>query len=281
MISNVDKLLLTSAQQAEIQRMKEQYIAAEKAGDVAGMNAAHRRAEEIRASAGYSGGEAGDEYVLLKTAQNPGYDAYEKLMQNYLGSSMNAISAGFAERMASLEEQKEEISDREEQDQAAARSAAWNVHRLAEDGLLTRGLSNTGLADVITATALNQASANAYQALLDRRSALRENETAKAEAYADAMNAAAEVQTEFSSMLGDAYSSFYENEADRAFELLLQGVEKATAADQAEKNHAYQLALQNLKNQNSLEQAEKDYYYQLALQKLKRQWELDDQRRGF
>lgn len=281
MISNVDKLLLTSAQQAEIQRMKDQYIAAEKAGDVAGMNAAHQRAEEIRASAGYSGGEAGDEYLLLKTAQTPGYDAYEKLVQNYLGSSMNAISAGFAKQLASLEKEREEVLAEENEDQAAARSAAWNVHRLAEDGLLTRGLSNTGLADVITATALNQASANAYQALLDRRSALRGNESAKAEAYADAMNAAAEVQREFGSMLGDAYSDFYENESDRALKLLLQGLESSAEAEQAEKNYQYQLGLQSLKNQGASKEAEQDYYYQLALQKLKRQWELDDQRRGF
>ena len=281
MISNVDKLLLTSAQQAEIQRMKEKYLAAEKAGDVAGMNAAHQRAEEIRASAGYSGGEGGDEYILLKTAQNPGYDAYEKLVQNYLGSSMNAISAGFAKQLASLEKEREEILAEEEQDQAAARSAAWNARRMAADGLLTRGLSNSGIADAITASALNQASANAYQALLDRRSALRGNESAKAEAYADAMNAAAEVQRDFSSMLGDAYSSFYENDADRAFKLLLQGLETAADADQAEKNYQYQLGLQSQKNQGAAQQAEQEYYYQLALQKLKREWELDDQKRGF
>lgn len=280
MISNVDKLLLTSAQQAEIEQMKQRYIAAEKAGDVEAMNAAHQRAEEIRATAGYSGGEGGDQYILLQSAQGSGYDAYEKLMQNYLGSSMNAISAGYAERMAALEEQEEEITAREEQDQTAARSAVWNVQRLAGDGLLTRGLSNTGLADVITATALNQASANAYQALLDRRSALQENETAKAEAYADAVNAAAEVQTEFSGMLGDAYASFYENDADREWTALLQSLENQFESQQTEQELSQQLTLQNLKNQATAEQAEKDYFYQLALQKLKRQWELEDQEKG-
>lgn len=271
MISNVDKLLLTSAQQAEILRMKERYLAAEKAGDLAGMEAAHQRAEEIRASAGYSGGEGGDQYLLLQSdAPKPsGYQGYEELMKNYLGSSMNAISAGYQQRAAELEREREEIAAREDEDQAAARSAAWSVQRLAQDGLLNRGLSSSGIADAITASALNQASANAYQALLDRRAALRENDTAKAENYAGAMEAAAQVQSDFAEMLGDAYGDFYQFEADAELKLLLEKLKGQLALQEGEADFSHQLALQKAKEQSALAQAEKEYYYQLALQKLK------------
>ncbi len=260
MISNVDKLLLDSAQQAEIERMKRAYLEYQAAGDTAGMKAAHQRAESIRATAGYSGGEGGDEYRLIKTAGAPaGYNAYESLIDKYAGSGINAIAAGYADQLKQLEQQRNEIQAQAEQNQAGARSAAWNQQRLAADGLLTRGVANTGLADVITATALNQASANAYQALLDRQEDLEENDAARTTARADALEDAAGLQAEIGQLLGDAYSSFYENDADRSQQLLLQ----------------------QMKQDASLDQKAKDYYYELALQQLKRKWELEDQARGF
>lgn len=259
MISNVDKLLLNTDQQTEIRRMKEAWQRYADAGDTAGMKAAHRRAEEIRASAGYSGGEDGSEYRLLKTAGGPaGYGGYEELVQRYAGSGMGAIASGYEAQLAQLDQKRQEILRQEEADQTAARSAAWNRQRLAADGLLTRGVAHSGLADVITATALNQASANAYQALLDRRSALAENDTARAEAEADARKEAADLQAELGELLGDAYGSFYQKDAERAQELLLQ----------------------NLKTEAARSKAEQDYFYELALQKLKRQWELEDRRKG-
>ncbi len=260
MVSNVDKLLLTSAQQAELERLTRAYQDYQTKGDAAGMNAAHRRAEEIRAAAGYSGGEDGAEYRLLKSAENPkGYSRYEALVEKFAGSGMNAIAAGYADRLEQLDLQEKEINAQSDQNQTAARSAAWNQHRLAADGLLTRGISKTGLADIITATALNQAAANAYQALLDRQEDLEENDAARATAHADALEEAAEFQSEIGKMLGSAYSDFFSDDADRNQQILLQ----------------------KLKQEAALEERAKDYYYDLALQKLKRQWELQDQARGF
>ncbi len=262
MISTVDQLLLNGDQQTAMKRVKQAWQSYQQQGDVAGMQAAHQQAEAIRAAAGYSGGETGSEYRLLETANAPaGYGAYEKLVQNYAGGGMNAIATGYAAQLAELERQRNEILAREEQDQSAARSAVWNTQRLAADGLLTRGLSNTGIADVITATALNQASANAYQALLNRRAALDENTVAKAEAEAAARSDAAALQVELGTLLGDAYASFYEQEADLA----------ESAADRA---LTYQL--RQMKDQADLNEAEQDYYYQLALAQLKRQWEVED-----
>lgn len=252
MISNVDQLLLTNSQQAEVEQLKQNYSAAAAIGDTAGMQEAHRRAEEIRATAGYSGGASGDRYQLLKTAGTPaGYNAYEKLIENSITGGMNAIAAGYRDQLNQLDAQRAQLEAQAAQNQAGARSAVWNQQRLAADGLLTGKLSNTGLADVITATALNQASANAYQALLDAQNDLTENDLARSEAKADALSEAAGLQAEVGELLGDAYSSFYENDADRKNELLLQ---------QAELD-------------GDLAKMAKDYYYELALQQLKHQWE--------
>ncbi len=267
MISNVDKLLLSDDQQAALKRYKLAWNTAQQKGDTAGMQAAHEGAEAIRAKAGYSGGDSGDQYHLLETAGAPsGYNAYEKLVQNYVSGGMNAIAAGRDSQLAKLDEQRGEILAKADSDEAAARSAVWNTRRLAEDGLLTRGLSNSGIADVITALALNQASANAYQALLDRRAALAANDTARAEAQADARSEAAELQREIGSLLGDAYLGFYETQTDL----------NENAADRAQA-----IKLQQMKNQAALDQGEQDYYYQLALAQLKRQWEVEDNKRGW
>ena len=271
MISTVDKLLLNSDQQAELAEYTRAYNAAQAAGDQAGMASAHQRAEALRASVGYSGGDAGDRYMLLTNAQNSpdGYTGYQKLVNDIATGGMNAIAAGYQQQMAQLDQKRAELESQGAQNQAAARSAAWNTQRLAADGLLTRGLENTGIADVITATALNQAVANAYRALLDQQQDLQENDAARLDARADAMEDAAHLQSELGNLLADAYQSFYEKDADRMQEQLLR--QWSTNAD---------LALQDMKNQAAEKKQEKDYYYTLALQQLKRQWELEDQANG-
>lgn len=239
MISNVDKLLLSSLQQAEVERMRQQYNRAYQAGDKAAMNAAHRRAEEIRATAGYSGGENGESYQLLKVAGTPaGYNAYASILEDTVNTGMNAIAGGLESQLESLDQQRKQIRAENERNMAGARSAAWNQQRLAEDGLLTRGYANTGIADVVTATALNQAAANAYQALLDAQNDLAENDLARSEAEAEARSQAADLQSELGQLLGDAYLKLYDSETE-------------LSAD--------------------LKKMAQDYYYQLALQKLKLQ----------
>lgn len=57
-----DKLLLTAEQQAGISQAKVDWQKAYEAGDQAGMDAAHQRAEGFRSQAGYSGGANGGAY---------------------------------------------------------------------------------------------------------------------------------------------------------------------------------------------------------------------------
>lgn len=67
-LSEQDKLLDADSQK-QIQAYKDQWAAANAAGDKAGMDAAHKAAEAIRNAAGYSGGETGNGVVLLDQAQ--------------------------------------------------------------------------------------------------------------------------------------------------------------------------------------------------------------------
>lgn len=259
MISTVDKLLLTADQQAQLEQFTHAYNAASAAGDQEGMAAAHRGAEELRAAVGYSGGESGDRYELLKAANTPtGYSPYEDLIGTYANAEMNRIAAGYDESLKQLDAQREQIVAEGEKNQAAARSAVWNTQRLAQDGLLTRGFEHTGIADALTASALNQASANAYQALLDTGNDLSENTLARAEAHTDALAEAADLERYLGETLSEAYSKLYSDIADRKQEIKLQNM-KQTAAEKEQ---------------------EKDYYYTLALAQLKRQWELEDQAMG-
>ena len=64
-LSTTDKTKLNAEQQAQVAEYKKQYAAAKAAGDQAGMDAAHKGAEGVRASAGYSGGSTGSSYSKL------------------------------------------------------------------------------------------------------------------------------------------------------------------------------------------------------------------------
>lgn len=270
MISTVDKLLLTPDQQAQLEEYTRAFSAAKAAGNKQGMEAAHLGAEQIRASAGYSGGSKGDRFELLQSASGPkGFDGYQSLVNDYANSGMKAIAEGYAAQMAQLDQQRTAMEAQGAQNQAAARSAAWGVQRLAADGLLTHGLENTGIADAITATALNRAAANAYQALLDHQQDLNDNSAARVAARAEAAEKAAELQKELSVRMGDAYQAFYDRDADRVEKILLEQMENDAAT-----------ALQQMKINADQKKQDQDYYYTLALQQLKRQWELEDQANG-
>ncbi len=259
MLSNIDQFLLSAGEQEELKKATLDYQAAVASGDQAARHAAHTRAENIRARAGYSGGEDGSQYTLLKSAAAPeGYNAYQNLLQQFARGELNAIQKGTEQQLAALDQQRQITEKQGEQNQQAARSSAWNQQRLAQSGLLNRGLEHTGLADVITATALNQAAANAYRALLDRQEDLAENDAAKAGVQADAMEQVAELQRELGDQLGAGYLALQQDQAD--FE--------------------HQMGLQKFKTAANADSAAKDYYYTLALQQLKRQWELEDRARG-
>ncbi len=67
-LSKADQTYLTQAQQQEILALKEAWSQAKAAGDEAGKKAANRKAEAIRATAGYQGGSDGSGYTKVNTA---------------------------------------------------------------------------------------------------------------------------------------------------------------------------------------------------------------------
>lgn len=266
MISTVDKLLLTDDQQAQLKRLTDAYNASFAVGDHKGMAAAHDAAEELRAAAGYSGGHSGDRYQLIKAANAPkGYSPYEDLVGTYATGEMHAIASGYEDALAKLDTLREQLKAEGEKNRSAARSAVWDVQRLANDGLLTRGFENTGIADAITAAALNQASANAYQALLDTQNDLAENDLARAEAKADALGDAAELERYLGEQLSDAYSDFYDDQQA----VTLQKMKADAALKQIKAEQAGDLNLQKQKAKDALKKQEEDYLQQLALLRLK------------
>ena len=266
MISTVDKLLLTDDQQMKLKRLTDAYNASYAVGDQKGMAAAHSAAEELRAAAGYSGGQAGDRYQLIKAANAPkGYSPYEDLVGTYATGRMHTIAAGYEDALTELDALRAQIKAEGKKNQNAARSAVWDVQRLAEDGLLTRGFENTGIANAITAAALNQASANAYQALLDTQNDLAENDLARAAVRTDALGEAAALEKDISKQLGDAYGDFYDYEQ----QLDLQQMKSDAALQQLQAELRGELNLQKQKDKSDLAQQERDYLNQVALLRLK------------
>ena len=91
-LSEQDKLL-NADQQKQIQAYKDQWAAANAAGDKDGMEAAHKAAEAIRNSAGYSGGADGSQVLMDGQPQRVGgqsaedvqkwVDDYHKANQSY------------------------------------------------------------------------------------------------------------------------------------------------------------------------------------------------------
>lgn len=77
-LSGADKRL-SAADQLKVKDAKTAWDQAEAAGDTAGMQAAHKRAETVRKRYGYSGGVAGDEYI------SPELTNQELSMLNTLG----------------------------------------------------------------------------------------------------------------------------------------------------------------------------------------------------
>lgn len=61
--SGADETLLTDADYAAVQKAKQDFAAAQAAGDQAGMEAAHAAAERVRAGYQYSGGADGSQYI--------------------------------------------------------------------------------------------------------------------------------------------------------------------------------------------------------------------------
>ena len=76
MATTYDKDILSAEDYTKLEDAQNEWKAAKKAGDKAGMTAAHNRAEAIRAAYGYSGGTDGGGYTAI-----PGYEGAEQIQK--------------------------------------------------------------------------------------------------------------------------------------------------------------------------------------------------------
>ena len=87
-LSEADRLL-TPEQQALILQYKADWETARQANNQAGMEQAHRLAEAVRQSAGYSGGSDGSSYTKLPTAGGKSADEVRKWVDDYVSMNYN------------------------------------------------------------------------------------------------------------------------------------------------------------------------------------------------
>lgn len=90
-LSAADNAMLNADQQQQIANLKAAWAQANAAGDQAGMTAAHKAAEEIRASAGYTAGSSGTGYsVLGATAGGMTADQMRQWLEDYQATNYQA-----------------------------------------------------------------------------------------------------------------------------------------------------------------------------------------------
>ena len=126
--NNADQQSLTAEQQKQIQALKDAWNTAYAAGDQAGMDKAHADAEAIRASAGYSGGSSGSEFVPLSN-QTGNSQTGAGQNTSVAVSTQSAAGSGGHE----LSQQDRTSLTEEQQQQIQVLKDAWNAAFSAND----------------------------------------------------------------------------------------------------------------------------------------------------
>lgn len=216
---------LSAADQAAIADLKRQWEEANRAGNQAGMDAAHLRAEEIRAGYGYSGGGDGTEYISVQKKQQPApvisqpvvndYSSYIRQMNEATRKkALSELRSAYEQNVAALDRAKETITPqyRDARNQAAGQAA----------------LAKRQFAEYAAAHGLN--SGTGGQAELSRSNALQSNLRALNEAESDAM---ADLELQRTQMKSQYSAAVQQAEADGDYELAQQLYQEMTRQDQA------------------------------------------------
>lgn len=266
-----DEMLKKSKKQSDvdnynmIQGFKNDYIAAEKAGDTEGMKRANQNAEAVRATYGYSGGDSGDKYVQLNPVgngnnsnsffgnaykdigrmQNEGYNAYSdainkqtKGMIESIGRNKNIVNENYNLAYEELNKSKEKTLEKLPED-------------MAKLGLYGSGTGETAYSKIQSGYAgeLKKLLADKNKALTDIDNQIRdlENQSATqiAQYYAEMLQKNPEL---YLSMLNNQYNEFVNNrsyergvfESDRAYdtEINMYSDQKARDEENAKLNRA-------------------------------------------
>lgn len=200
--------ILSEADRKKVSALKEQWQAANAAGDTAGMNAAHAGAEAIRAQYGYSGGAGGDEYhhigentrLYAGQSQNDSinnvYDAQLEAQKQALESAYNQKEAEYAAAAEKLPAQydaqrgalsaQHEIEKQNFNEQAAAsglNAGAGSQARLSQSNAYQQGMTALGKAQADAASNLQLERTKAKAAYQDAiQQAIKDNDAQRAQA---------------------------------------------------------------------------------------------------
>lgn len=216
----------------QIQKYKDDYAAAAAKGDKAGMDAAHKAAESLRAGWGYSGGEDGSDYIStggisganlgeqMANRYSQGYSDYEQKMNDAAEAQQKALQASIDSAVNNLESQKTTIGKNTEANNAAAEKAymtAINPNGSYAEGLASQGLSKSGITESSMISA-----GNTYQ------NALNSNATTQTEALAEIERAITQARLNGDIEKANALADLYKETAAKQ----LENVDKINSAYQ-------------------------------------------------
>lgn len=222
----------SQGQADQIQKYKDDYAAAAAKGDKAGMDAAHKAAEDLRSGWGYSGGEDGSDYIStggisganlgeqMANRYSQGYSDYEQKMNDAAEAQQKALQASIDSAVNNLESQKTTIGKNTEANNAAAEKAymtAINPNGSYAEGLASQGLSNSGITESSMISA-----GNTYQ------NALNSNATTQTEALAEIERAITQARLNGDIEKANALADLYKETAAKQ----LENVDKINSAYQ-------------------------------------------------
>lgn len=222
----------SQSQADQIRKYKDDYAAAAAKGDKAGMDAAHKAAEDLRSGWGYSGGEDGSDYIStggisganlgeqMANRYSQGYSDYEQKMNDAAEAQQKALQASIDSAVNNLENQKTTIGKNTEANNAAAEKAymtAINPNGSYAEGLASQGLSNSGITESSMISA-----GNTYQ------NALNSNATTQTEALAEIERAITQARLNGDIEKANALADLYKETAAKQ----LENVDKINSAYQ-------------------------------------------------
>lgn len=209
-------MALSDEDNKKIEVAKKKYADAQAVGDSAGMAAAHKEAEAVRASYGYSGGDDGSKYIrtvepdglgqggkgVAGTPTNYGTykDDLDRLTEAQRKSRVASLKQARQKALDNLAAQEQNIKPTYQNARNLTSASSQTGARSFGEYLANRGLANSGVA---------------AQGEINRQSALQNNlgniNVAEANAFRDIANQRTQVENNYVADLANANAAIDEN----------------------------------------------------------------------
>ena len=209
-------MALSDKDNKKIEVAKKKYSDAQAAGDSAGMEAAHKEAENIRANYGYSGGADGSQHIVTQEPDGLGqggkgvpgtstnYGTYKSDLDKLTAAQRKARVASLKQArqkaLDNLATQEQEIKPTYQNARNLTSASSQTGARSFGEYLANRGLANSGAA---------------AQGEINRQSALQNNlgniNVAEANAFRDIANQRTQIENNYVADLANANAAIDEN----------------------------------------------------------------------